>query len=176
MASPISGEMLNLLKATLGTKTSSLLWLFGWGSPQWSNMSKRGPNELPGQHSLMIRLLMERPDLSPIPTPPSGQELYDLLSTYDPTLTPREFAVLLGLEPGSKDRLLDDFSEKTSTVNHYMMIIKNELEELKTKKQKVDFVKFLREIAEEEAEARGLSKSFWKEGGWRKHSKDDQGD
>lgn len=168
MPKAIDGKMLNILKGMLGTRTSSLLWLFGWGSPQWTQATKRGPGEFAGQHSLMIRLLMDRPDLSPIPEPPSSKDVYELLSTYDPTLTPREFPVLLGLQPGSKDRMLDDEATKTAVVNHYLLIIKQEMDRLDTPAKKREFVAYLRSIAEEEAESRGLdTKSFWKEGGWR---------
>ena len=168
MPQPIDGKMLNILKGTLGTRTSSLLWLFGWGSPQWTQATKREAGEFAGQHALMIRLLMDRPDLSPIPNPPSSREVYELLATYDPTLTPREFPVLLGLQPGSKDRMLDDEATKTAVVNHYLLIIKQEMDRLETAKQKRKFVSYLRSIAEEEAESRGLNKkTFWKEGGWR---------
>lgn len=171
MASPITGKMLNVLKAKLGTRTSSLLWLFGWGSSQWINMTKKGAGQMTGQHAMLIRLLMDRPDLSPIPEPPSGQEVYNMLLEVDPSLTPREFPVLLGLEPGSKDRLLEPGASRTATVNHLLLIIKNEMDRLTSAKEKREFALYFRSIAETEAESRGLDKSFWKVGGWRKSMK-----
>jgi len=136
-------------------------------------MTRKGVGEMTGQHAILIRLLMDRPELSPIPEPPSGQEVYSLLLKADPSLTPREFPVLLGLEPGSKDRLLEPGASRTATVSHLLLIIKNEMDRLTTAKDKREFVLYLRSVAETEAESRGMDKkTFWKVGGWRKSMKD----
>ncbi len=172
MPVPISGKMLNLLKASLGTRVTSLQWLFGWASPQWISMTHKGPGELPGQHSILIRLLLDRPDLSPIPEIPSGKEVYELLHKYDPTLTPRRFPILLGLQPGSKDRMLDDNANRTAAISNYMLIIKKEMERLETDEEKREFVAYLCSVAEDEAESRGLDREkFWVSGGWSKSMK-----
>ena len=170
---PIAGSTLKSLKNKLHVKTSFMLWLFGWSSPQWSLNLKKGAGELPAQHSILIRLLRKRPDLCPIPDIPTGSEVFGLLREIDPELREREFPVLLGLEPGSKDRMLDDSATRTPIINHLLLIIKDEITTLKTQKEKQAFLNLLKSVVIDEAESRNMdTERFWRIGGWRSNMPD----
>ena len=78
-SNPLSGKELKRLSVVLNERIASLSWLFGFSSAQWVKNANREKGELLIQHSLMIRMLLERPELSPIPKVPLMHEVYDLL-------------------------------------------------------------------------------------------------
>lgn len=172
---PLSGDSLVMVKNAIGQKTTAMLYLHGLSSVQWVNNCKIPAGQLGGQHAMLARLLLKRPELCPLPVPPSGKEVYEELVKLDPTFAPRQFPVLLGMEPGSKDRLLDDDENHSAVLYSLLTIIKMQLDACSTVKEKRAFFDFLRETTEEEAMSRGLdSKRVWVKGGWRKSVKEAQ--
>ena len=154
MAKQLSGKELKRLSGLLNERIASLSWLFGFSSAQWVKNSNRKKGELLVQHSLMVRMLLERPELSPIPSVPTVQEVYELLLKIDPTITRNKMSSLVGLSTKSTARIFSG-GTLTSTVGHMLLIIKNELTLLKTKEEKQRFYSFLQDNVINEAESRG---------------------
>lgn len=154
LSKSLSGKELKRLSVVLNERVASLSWLFGFSSSQWVKNVNREKGELIIQHSLMIRMLLERPELSPIPKVPLVHEVYDLLVAIDPSLTRNKMATLVGLSTKSTKRIFGD-GTLTSTVGHMLLIIKNELGRLKTKQERREFYQFLQTNIRCEAEARG---------------------
>ncbi|MCO4837191.1 MAG: hypothetical protein KC426_03725 [Oceanospirillaceae bacterium] len=150
----LSGKELKRLSVVLNERIASLSWLFGFSSAQWVKNANREKGELLIQHSLMIRMLLERPELSPIPKVPLMHEVYDLLVAIDPSLTHNKMATIVGLSTKSTKRIFGD-GAPTSTVGHMLLIIKNELTRLKTKQERREFYHFLQNNIKSEAESRG---------------------
>jgi len=170
MAKALSGKTLKRLSDLLSQRIASVSWLFGFSSAQWIKNSNRGQGELLVQHSLMIRMLLERPELSPIPSVPTVQEVYELLCEVDPAFTRNNMSTMVGLSIKSTARIFDG-GTLTSTVSHMLLIIKNELLRLKTKKEKQAFYRYLQKNVSEEAESRGYCPDrVLKEMGWSVNS------
>jgi len=166
MAKALSGKALKRLSDLLSQRIASVSWLFGFSSAQWIKNSHRGQGELLVQHSLMIRMLLERPELSPIPEVPTVQEVYELLREIDPAFTRNKMSTIVGLSLKSTARIFGG-GTLTSTVSHMLLIIKNELLRLKTKEEKQAFYRYLHKNVTEEAESRGYCPDrVLKEMGW----------
>lgn len=171
LSKALSGKELKRLSVVLNERIASLSWLFGFSSAQWVKNANREKGELLIQHSLMIRMLLERPELSPIPKVPLMNEVYELLVAIDPTLTPNKMATLVGLSTKSTKRIFGD-SAPTSTVGHMLLIIKNELGRLKTKQEKREFYQFLQANIKNEADSRGYdADKVLNELGWTIHAR-----
>ncbi len=166
----LSGKELKRLSAVLNERIASIAWLFGFSSAQWVKNANREKGELAVQHSLMIRLLLDRPDLSPIPQAPLVSEVFEMLKKVDPNIKPNHLSTLVGLSPKSTARIFGD-TTPTSTVGHMLLIIKTELERLKTKEKQLAFYNQLKANVASEAEARGYQpKRVWDESGWSVNS------
>ena len=166
MGKPLSGKELKRLSGLLNQRIASLSWLFGFSSAQWVKNSNRGKGELLIQHSLMVRMLLGRPELSPIPDVPTVQEVYELLQKLDPTITRNKMSALVGLSIKSTARIFEG-GTLTSTVGHMLLIIKNELTRLKTKDEKQRFYRYLQDNVTDEAESRGYCPDLvLKDKGW----------
>lgn len=114
----------------------------------------------------MIRMLLEKPELSPIPEVPTVQEVYELLHEIDPAFTRNKMSTFVGLSTKSTARIFSG-GTLTSTVGHMLLIIKKELLRLETKEEKQAFYRYLHKNVTEEAESRGYCPDrVLKEMGW----------
>jgi len=102
----------------------------------------------------MIRMLLEKPELSPIPEVPTVQEVYELLHEIDPAFTRNKMSTFVGLSTKSTARIFSG-GTLTSTVGHMLLIIKKELLRLETKEEKQAFYRYLNHNVSDEAESRG---------------------
>lgn len=154
----------------IGQKTTAMLYLHGWSSSQWTIHSAAEPGMIGAPHAILTRILMERPDLCPLPQHPPAQEVFDMLKAVDPDLTERQFPVLLGMEPTAAVRLLDENKDRSPIANTMLLLIHNAMQGCTNANERRQVYDFLREKAEEEARSRGMDeRRMWTRGGWRKH-------
>ena len=171
IAKSLSGKELKRLSSVLNERITSLLWLFGFSSAQWLKNTNREPGALITQHSLMLRILLDRPELSPIPKVPSVQLVYALLCEIDPNITRHRMSTLVGLSAKSTARIFAGHNP-TSTVGHMLLLIKTELERLSTKEEKLAFYSYLQENVKAEAQGRGYNPDcVWNKVGWSINAK-----
>jgi hypothetical protein len=171
MEKSLSGKELKRLSAVLNERIASLLWLFGFSSAQWVKNTNREQGALLTQHSLMLRILLDRPELSPIPKVPSVQLVYALLCEIDPNITRHRMSTLVGLSAKSTARIFAG-DNPTSTVGHMLLLIKTELERLSTKEEKLAFYSYLQENVKAEAQGRGYNPDcVWNKVGWSINAK-----
>jgi hypothetical protein len=165
----ISGLDLKRLPNILGCNLVDVHWLFGYSSPRWLELIKSPEGTFSARHSIVIRAILRDPDISPIPSAPTLQELLDLIQSIDPSFTEVHLPILLGMEPAARARLLDPNEDNTRVVTHYALMIRDAINKQLTADGKRKKLQFFKDLANEEAESRGVDlETLWEKGGWNK--------
>lgn len=174
------GKDMGDLQVVLNTTVGKVASLFGVGSNRWYNVTSENADEvLPSRYALLCRLLLTHPELykSPVVSP---AEVYEICSELSPGLTPRQFALLVGLEPTSGLRLVEVGNEGsapgkkgiTEPIRMMLIIMKEAFDAAKTHDEKKAVFEIFRKNAELEATARMIDlEEFWNHGGWNARAK-----
>jgi hypothetical protein len=161
---PMNGFAAQDLQNILGAKLVEMGYLFGASNHQWSEISSS--SRLGGKYSILCRILLTRPELSPLVIAPNPSDLFDEIQSLVPEFTPAHFGFLLGLEALSGSRLLTN-PKSSKAVEKITYIIKTQLDKCQTNDQKLKEIAFFMAIAETEALSRGIDlDTFWEKGGW----------
>lgn len=175
-AMPITGadsSLLTSFRGFTGLSSSEFVWLLGI-SPKTFFMYRKRPNQrIDASVSILMRHLYHNPDdldlFIRIPHDPAG--LLERIQAIDPKFERKHFGVLLGAGPVAgynmtkADSMVPAFARRAATLLARHLDTSD------------DIYWHLREAAEAEAKARGLSASqLWDNGTWHPSGHDDSED
>lgn len=121
--------------------------------------------------SLLVRFLTDNPDFNL--SAPSFAKTFERLNEIDPTLSPTAFAIMLGLDASSANRLMIDNKMRPVTSN-FLKVIDQQLDRCKTKAEREAFYALFHHNFDQEMEAREMTidrYKFLETGGWFRLSK-----
>lgn len=177
--------MCNSLKLSLGEKVTSktiyrfyvasgytrseLIYLLGSDSPAMSSILKNRNDDISNiTHSIIIRILIEKPYSSPVEQQLSPKELFEKIVTICPSFKKSMFGVLLGHDRCTGYRWINNLNKNPpSSVSRLIMLINKIIE-----KDGSNGVDFLMNSIDKEAVSRGLKKDeIFTTGRWNKSSR-----
>jgi hypothetical protein len=121
--------------------------------------------------SLLVRFLTENPDFNL--TAPSFAKTFQRMNAINPQLTPGDFAVMLGLDAKSAQRLLVDNKMRPVTAN-FLKLIDQQLYRCNNKREEKAFYKAFHKNFIDEMNAREITvevEKFLPSGDWFRLSK-----
>lgn len=163
----ITGESAKKLRMFY-TRVTELHSLLGMVSQRFLNLTKN--DVLPPRHALLVRFLTNHPDFNL--SAPSFAKTYKRLNEINPQLTPGMFAVMLGFDAQSAERLMVDNKMRPVTAS-FLRLIDQQLSQCNNKAEKKKFYTLFYKNFIEEMKAREMTvevQQFLNSGDWFRHS------
>ena len=181
---PVRGRDITKLGEDLGLTTLDRSYLLGVYTPMLTEIVSKNVTQRRARKgytrpaadeivsdptkALLVRLVRAYPEYSPIPKAPSPHEIYEMIQGTPgfEDFSLRDLGPLLGCEVASGYRWSSG-SSVTPSIERYLTIVKRLLTNADPQ-DRPDIIQSLIDIAESEAQARGLKPGeLWKKGKWK---------
>lgn len=160
---PVLGADVTKLERKIGLKSGDIQYILGC-TPHSFFALKRGDTNPVMSQALLIRLLMLKPELYPVPTQSTIQRLYELCCEIDSDFTPRHLGVLLGRDGTAGYKWLNRAGGQSlrQGVGRLAMMLCTLLEETTPNKRKVKLTEIY-DLVILEAAQRGMDTEVLRE-------------
>ncbi len=160
---PTRGEDLLMLQRKLGYSNHDMQWMLGLNTLAYQKAVsvKGGRSPLNMPVALVIRLLRENAEFSPIPSEPRPKEFFELCRAVDPDFSAAKFATLFGRGETSAYRWLkNEKVSMTKSVRRWMLVMWRALVTAPTKAERKSRLDGFFETVVDEAGARGYDRAL----------------